>query len=647
MKELIESIEDYIRKPYTDYAVMINGEWGSGKTHFWNHKLRQRIENIKNRKGKTYKTIYISLYGINSIEEISKKIFLETNPMMSKTLKKFVDNADGNIIPEYVKTGVDIANLYGAMSTSPTQMDFSKLFSTDDKVLCFDDLERANIDIIDILGYINNFVEHDGIKTILICNEKELAIKFKNTNIELKTLIATMLLKEEGVELKDDDTEPLVNKLDTKIKNVFDRTNAYERIKEKLIGECFEYMPEYSYILNGMIMKYEYNKPLEKFLKSEISTIIATFNKTNTKNLRVLKHALNDFEKIFDMVKANYPEVTEKTLKTILMFTIAISFEIKIGSEVKQIFTNIANNEEYKAIIYTSNIINDQTGYYIREFDTRYFLNSKEDYRFYKFIEIYVRKRIFDNKIFTENMKEMLNKKPEKKKEERLYVQLLNGSYWKLQDFDFTILVEQVLYEIKEGQVPSKDYIKLFAVYKHLQEIGVIKATLDDIHTKFLIGFKAALMNETKFNIEIKDAIEEIDTTDMLIKDFGSECNRLRLSIYDSSIREKVSFLFKNMVDNTDEFYKQLLGDYSAVPIFEKYDMDVLYDKLQNLSNNDLYNFISLLSTRYESNKELLSLDSPNLKRLATIIEEKQANEEMTIKKALLGNLRTAIIKLT
>ena len=30
----------------------------------------------------------------------------------------------------------------------------------------------------------NNFVEHDGIKTILICNEKELAIKFKNKNIK-------------------------------------------------------------------------------------------------------------------------------------------------------------------------------------------------------------------------------------------------------------------------------------------------------------------------------------------------------------------------------------------------------------------------------------------------------------------------------
>ena len=646
MKELIESIEDYIRKPYTDYAVMINGEWGSGKTHFWNNKLRQRIENIRNKDGKLYKTIYISLYGINSIEEISKKIFLETNPLMSKTLKKFVDNADGNVIPEYVKTGIDIANLYGAMNTSPNQMDFSKLFSTNDKVLCFDDLERANIDIIDILGYINNYVEHDGIKTILICNEKELAIKFKNANIEMKTLIATQLLKEEGVALKDDDNEPLVAKLDSKIKSVFDRTNAYERIKEKLIGECFEYMPEYSYILNGMIIKYEYNKPLEKFLKVEISTIISTFKKTNTRNLRVLKHALNDFEKIFDMVKQNYPETSEQALRTILMFTIAISFEIKIGSEVKQIFTDINSNEEYKSIIYTSNMINDQTGYYLREFDTRYFLNTKEDYRFFKFIEIYVRKRIFDNKVFNQNMKDMANSHVEKKKDPE-YTRLLNGSYWKLQDFDFTILVEQVLFDVKEGKVPSKEYIKLFAVYKHLVEIGVIRTELEDIHTKFLIGYKAALTNESRKNPDVVEKNDEFDSTDSIIKDFASECNRLKVAIFDSCIREKVSDLFKNMAENIDEFYKQILGEFSNIPIFEKYDMDVLYSKLENLQNNDLYNLISLLSTRYENNKELLTLDSSNLKRLATVIEEKTQNEDMSIKKALLGNLRTAIIKLT
>ena len=28
MEELVESILDYVRADYTDYAVMINGEWG-------------------------------------------------------------------------------------------------------------------------------------------------------------------------------------------------------------------------------------------------------------------------------------------------------------------------------------------------------------------------------------------------------------------------------------------------------------------------------------------------------------------------------------------------------------------------------------------------------------------------------------------
>lgn len=31
MEELVESILDYVRADYTDYAVMINGEWGSRK----------------------------------------------------------------------------------------------------------------------------------------------------------------------------------------------------------------------------------------------------------------------------------------------------------------------------------------------------------------------------------------------------------------------------------------------------------------------------------------------------------------------------------------------------------------------------------------------------------------------------------------
>ena len=47
MEDLVESILDYVRSDYTDYAIMINGEWGVGKTHFWNNKIRKKIETGK------------------------------------------------------------------------------------------------------------------------------------------------------------------------------------------------------------------------------------------------------------------------------------------------------------------------------------------------------------------------------------------------------------------------------------------------------------------------------------------------------------------------------------------------------------------------------------------------------------------------
>ncbi len=69
MEELVESILDYVRADYTDYAVMINGEWGSGKTYFWNNKVRNKIESMK----LNLKIIYNNLYVFISEFQILKK----------------------------------------------------------------------------------------------------------------------------------------------------------------------------------------------------------------------------------------------------------------------------------------------------------------------------------------------------------------------------------------------------------------------------------------------------------------------------------------------------------------------------------------------------------------------------------------------
>ena len=126
MDDLLESVLDYVRSDYTDYAIMINGEWGSGKTYFWNNQIKRKIESLS-LNGKRYKTIYMSLYGISNLEEISKKIFIETTQLMDKDLRRYMQTHEQEGIPEYAKTSIDMANFFG-ISKSGEKMDYDEFF---------------------------------------------------------------------------------------------------------------------------------------------------------------------------------------------------------------------------------------------------------------------------------------------------------------------------------------------------------------------------------------------------------------------------------------------------------------------------------------------------------------------------------------
>ena len=530
MEDLVESILDYIRSDYTDYAIMINGEWGSGKTYFWNHKIRPKIETMQ-LNGKKYTPIYMSLYGISNLEEISKKIFIETTQLMDKNLKRFMGTNGVTSIPEYAKTGLDMANFFG-VTQNGDRIDYKEFFSTDDKVLCFDDLERANVDVIDILGYINNFVEHDHIKTIIICNEKELATKLKNSNLEMKTFIATYLLDKEN-KLNINTDKPMVERIQDTIEYVFDKANDYERIKEKLIGETFEYAPEFNYIINGLLMRYEKYPDLIRFLRDNTRLIISTFHKSGTRNLRILKHSLTNFKKIFDMVNKYYPNTNNRVLQTMLIFTIAISFEIKAGKITKDKFVNINNNEEYKAILVSSRVFMDNRQFYIKEFDNNYYYNFKAEYRFFKFIEIYVRTRIFDMRVFKENMEVIINTVDTDKLP--AYKRLLTEEYWKITDDQFDSVVNEIIEDVKNGNVELINIVKLFAYFAYFVKKGLIAYDMKTIKSVFLNGMNiSSLTSSYCSNVEeelasVALADEESEEMNEMIRSeerrVGKECS--------------------------------------------------------------------------------------------------------------------------
>ena len=642
MEDLVESILDYIRADYTDYAIMINGEWGSGKTYFWNHKIRNKIESMQ-LNGKRYKTIYMTLYGISNLEEISKKIFIETTQLMDKNLKKYMDSKGQENIPEYAKTGLDMANLFG-VTQNGDKLDYSDFFATDDKVLCFDDLERANVDVIDILGYINNFVEHDHIKTIIICNEKELSTKLKSSNLEMKTFIATYLLDKEGDLVKKTD-KPMVERIQDTIEYVFDKANDYERIKEKLIGETFEYAPEFNYIINGILMRYEKYPELIRFLRENTNLIISTFNKSGTRNLRILKHALNDFKKIFDMVNKSYPNTNNRVMQTMLIFTIAISFEIKAGKVTKDKFININSNEEYKAILVSSRVFMDNRQFYIKEFDNNYYYNFKAEYRFFKFIEMYIRTRIFDMKVFKENMEVIINTIDTDKLP--AYKRLLTEEYWKIADDQFNSVIEEIIQDIKEGKIKPIEMVKIFAYFSYFIKKDLINYDIKTIKSIFLNGINiASLTAEYCSNVDeelSQISVEEIGPEmDEVIKYFNEVNEKLKDKMY----MEKAEEIFKYIPMKMELFYEKFAKECMNVPIFKYYDVFQMFQRISCASNEDIVTIKEMLVSRAKKYKNEIEPEMKNIKKLKQLIDDYIEGKEPTIKIVMLEEFSNELDKI-
>lgn len=123
-----------------------------------------------------------------------------------------------------------------------------------DSVFVFDDLERCNIEISNLLGYINNFVEFKNQKVILIANEEKI--------LESKS------------------------------------ADKYREIKEKLIGREFYISPSQKEAID-LFVKNLNDEDLVKYSKNIKELLSDIFTKSRYDNLRLVQQSLSCFEYFF------------------------------------------------------------------------------------------------------------------------------------------------------------------------------------------------------------------------------------------------------------------------------------------------------------------------------------------------------------
>lgn len=182
----LTSIQNYLSLESSG-ALMISGSWGSGKTYYVNHTMRDKLI----REGKY--PVRISLFGLSGLDNLEKRItetFLQeygeenltpaqdkgnkaitqfTRWLSKKHISKRTQGIQSvsDMVP-LIGQYVDVSRIVDAYTTLCT----SRL-PKDKLVIILDDLERAvkTIQPYLLLGAINDYVETKKYKVILIAND--------------------------------------------------------------------------------------------------------------------------------------------------------------------------------------------------------------------------------------------------------------------------------------------------------------------------------------------------------------------------------------------------------------------------------------------------------------------------------------------
>ena len=292
-----------------DFAVLVSGPWGVGKTHLIKEfvkELKQRAE----KAGRDFRPLFVSLYGMTSTQQIDDELFRQLHPVLSSKTMKIGWNILKGSLKAALKIDLDKEEL--TVDTALPDVDLTKVFKTPaDALLIFDDLERCSMPVADVLGYINSFVEHNSFKAILLANEVELE-------------------KKEG--------EPLQQNGETS-----SGTTPYRLIKEKLIGQTLQVQPSATDALKTFLKDINFVRA-KTFLSKKSEAVLNLHANSATNNLRLLKHALWDYERLArNLAPAHWSN--DPAMEMLLKVSLVLAIEVRAGRLPRHAFPSLAISE--------------------------------------------------------------------------------------------------------------------------------------------------------------------------------------------------------------------------------------------------------------------------------------------------------------
>ena len=307
--DTLQELVDYCNLKNPAGALLLKGEWGCGKTYLIDHTLKESLKD-------THYIVRISLFGITSISELHHAVkngWLDTAigiKQISPKANQFLN------IARNIKDSIEDKKISGLVGTV-LSIDYTSFMNISNKIgdkpviLVFDDLERSKLNILEMLGAINEYCENKGFNVILVADEERLLRCTKD---------------QEDSDSKTTDDEM-----------------SFQYIKEKVVMRTVQFEPALTQIVKNVIDGIG-NKPYKELLWSQEENIIYLLagkdnpsrmkanrdeaeeeqgKKRPPHNIRSLKAALQDFERVFVLLQKYKVHDIHLWLLSFLAFSMA------------------------------------------------------------------------------------------------------------------------------------------------------------------------------------------------------------------------------------------------------------------------------------------------------------------------------------
>ena len=618
-ENIVNFLNGYMMNPDPQYAVLLKGKWGCGKTHFINHWIDAYKGNPTTEQ--VLESVYVSLYGLSDTKQITTAINRVICPILygkaAKAGKVLAKIASAMVLKHEVDLNYDgISDLsinIGIDSLSKFKSNDS--LANSKKLLIFDDLERCDIPMKKLLGYLNFFVEQCNCHLIVIGDEDKIA---------------------EGENKK-----------------------IFGEFKEKTIGREFEIATDIHSALDTFVNQ----TPKNDFVVGHQEQIEKFFAMTECDNLRILRQALWDFARFEESMTdflgdSRYEDIMIHVLGTYIisyceyrgknhqLFDAWIRYDIKgqqfgkekieslksqirdIHQRYNNIYQRLSNYQTFKIEFVERVLLELNTGNSIKDYvGKEYFAPEAEVRSWARINEVYA----MSNTEFISFYRSLID-------------DICGIQVTSMKNLGYAIAYLVYLDSRTIKEFDEKDFNNICEALPKYWEAFQDEESVYDAHIAFSRGVNSYMTTE-----KLKRLPE-------ICAKFNEEYeNRLKMS--KNLMTRTLEELSDSNVDELGTLNKQALPDHSCtydmVSIFNHVNMDKLMDNLLKLNNESLNSFTHFIRDRYnlsynvsnwinETNDDIKPLEKLKVKVDEVIKTEKYIRKAafMNLSKSLDGAIK-------